>query len=516
MARYNIYKIKDGFARSLQTHLTNERHYTQTGSFTSGGYQVYAYFSNVQPTDIWWLSQYSTQFEGHADKKNQIYSGAIVAKRNGVDSGYVIPLGKTHFYIQDFVDLSFGLELAERIADDHQTKMKSLKAFGGKTSKALVSYNSESNLSFGSCESAEYLKLKVVDKEKWGNAYVHFGTSAQFNSNDTEPDDLGTLLSNIDSALTSSRNFSLPLMKEVDSATAESLFSTLAQKIVARDPSINFLDYELYGVDFVFSQQTHVRLKFGRTYSADLSDLSLNDIVEFASANSIDLAESLPLMRVQVMIGGESKYTLQLIRMIEYYDDASRTFLFRGKWFIFNQSFINVLHVALGQITTTKFSMTFSEADYKTWQAASTDKVKYRERYIVTKISESLGYTILDRALDYLHTADKKYSIEVGDLYDSAGERIIVVKIGEPHDFSYAFDQAHAVLSNIEGHNYQSSDGTVYQVKDIELLLIFRTNRELADAMDTKSLIFELKLNELQKLAQEKDVQLKLSHSTVL
>jgi hypothetical protein len=216
------------------------------------------------------------------------------------------------------------------------------------------------------------------------------------------------------------------------------------------------------------------------------------------------------------MVGGESKYTLQLTRMIEYYDDTSRTFLFRGKWFHFNQSFMEALHNALSQISTSKFSMVFSENEYKVWQASLTDGVRYRERFIIEKINESLGYTVLDRALDYLHTADKKYSIEVGDLYDSSNEKIIVVKIGEPYDFSYAFDQAYATLSNTEGHNYKKSDGTIYPLKEIELLLIFRTARELTDAKDTKSLIFELKLNELQKIAQEKNIKLKLSYSTVL
>ncbi len=516
MARYNIYKIKEGLVDSLKSHIVDDRHYILSESFSSNGYSISAYFSEAPITDIWWLKQYKLYFPDHLDKGNKSHSAIIIAKKNNSDFGYVIPLGKTHFYIQDYVDLNFGLELAERIADKNQTKMKSLKAFGGRTSKSLVSYNSETNLIFGSSESAEYLKLKVVDKEKWGNSYIHFGTSVQFNSIDLEPDKMGDLLSDIDVALKSSRNFKLPLMKEVDPMTSSVLFSTLAKKISDLDPAVNFLDYELYGVDFVFSQQTHVRLKFKDVYSENFSDLNLSNIAEFARLKNINLEEAIPLMRVQVMLGEESKYTLQLTRMIEYYDDASRTFLFRGKWFLFNQSFMDILHTALDQISVSKFQMSFSEAESKEWAILSENTVCYREKFVIEKIKEELGFLVLDRNLDYLNVANKKYSIEVGDLYDSLTEKIIVVKIGEPHDFSYAFDQAYATLSNIEGHCYVRSDGTSYPVKEMELLLIFKTQRELSDAKDTKSLIFELKLNELQKISQEKNVELKISYSTIL
>ena len=97
MARYNVYKVKDGQINALQTHLTGDRHYTLTGNFESNGYQIFMYFSAAQPTEIWWLDQYSLYFGEHTGKKNEIYSGAVIAKKNTGNAGYVIPLGKTHF-----------------------------------------------------------------------------------------------------------------------------------------------------------------------------------------------------------------------------------------------------------------------------------------------------------------------------------------------------------------------------------------------------------------------------------
>jgi len=104
----------------------------------------------------------------------------------------------------------------------------------------------------------------------------------------------------------------------------------------------------------------------------------------------------------------------------------------------------------------------------------------------------------------------------VGDLYNRPKKEIFVVKIGEPRDFSYAFDQASVVLNNMKNSKYILNNSNNIYIKFMNILLIFRKNRELNSPMDTKSLIFEIKLNELYRLAQEKGVKLKLLYTTIL
>jgi len=88
-------------------------------------------------------------------------------------------------------------------------------------------------------------------------------------------------------------------MKEVDKNQSVQLYLKLGQKINQLDETINFLDFEIYGVDFVFAQQTHVKLKYAGNYSEPLSELSLNQIITFASENNIDLTETLSKIKVQ-------------------------------------------------------------------------------------------------------------------------------------------------------------------------------------------------------------------------
>lgn len=213
MAKYNIYKIKDGKVNELSEHLVSDRRYRIVSSNVLTGYNVRTYFAGPDDANMWWLDQYGDLFfDNNSSKHNQIYSGAIIASKDA--NGYILPFGKTHFYIQEFIEYNFGLEMAEKIADPNQAKMKSLKRFGGKTSKSLISYTTGSSLDFSSGDSAEYLKLRPQSADDWGTSFIHFGTSIQFGSLDVEPSDLGDLLQRIDSAYSSRRKFEIPLMRQ--------------------------------------------------------------------------------------------------------------------------------------------------------------------------------------------------------------------------------------------------------------------------------------------------------------
>jgi uncharacterized protein (TIGR04141 family) len=401
--------------------------------------------------------------------------------------------------------------MAEKIADKNEAKMKSLKRFGGKTSKSLVSFNTGSSLDFSSGDSAEYLKLKAYNKEEWGASFIHFGSSIQFAGLEQEVNELGGLLNKIDTAWNSAKKFEIPLMCPIkDSIEQIALYRSLGEKISANNQDIGFVDYEIYGTDFIFSQQTHVRLKYENISSEILTELNTSGIVSFAESNGIQLQTELPKIKVQIIIEGQSKYTTQLLNLVEFHSDEN-VFLYRGKWFVFNSSFIEQLHRSLESIVPVQFSETFSEEEFIQWKEARVSGVKYRERFVIEKIHEALGYEVYDREMEYIPYGSKKYSIEVGDIYDRTQKRMFVVKIGDPNDFGYAFDQAMAVLHNMNGKKFQTGDNQV-EINIMTILLIFKTERILEFVTDTKSIIFELKLDELRKLAIEKGVSLEVQY----
>lgn len=514
MAKYNIYKIKESKTDELATHLTADRNFRLVNTLASNGYTIRVYFAGPEDANMWWLEQYGNDFFGeNAQEHNKIYSGAVIASKNS--HSYILPFGKTHFYIQEYIIYNFGLEFAEKIADPNQTKMKSLKRFSGKTSKSLISFSTGSSVDFSSGDSTEYLKLKPSNIEDWGKSFIHFGTSVQFGSIDIQPNDLGVLLGRIDTAQSSTKKFSIPLMCPIkDEAQQLALYKELGGKIASRDSSIEFVDFEIYGTDFVFSQQTHVQLKYKDATSEILSDLSASDIADFAETNNINLNTELLQVKVKIMIDGQSKYTTQLINLIEYHSD-NQTFLYKGKWFVFNTSFVEQLHHSLQNITPSHFPDSFSEDDFVAWRDARTKGVKYRERFVIEKIQEAHGYTVYDREMEYIPYGKNSYQIEVGDVYDPENEKMFVIKIGNPRDFGYAFDQAMLVLHNTQGGKFKVNGTTDVSIRTMAILLLFKSDRTLDDITSTNSLIFELKLDELRKLALEKVVNLEVQYSNI-
>ncbi len=163
MAKYNIYQVKQAKTSELKEKLTSCG-YEEVSSQKHGDYHLTAYFTkDPHPTEIWWLAQFAAFFVDFQKNKNHVYSAAIVAENVKTKVAFLIALGRTHFYAQEYIDYSFGLKVAERIGSDNGAKSKSSKHFAGQTSKSVISFSGDSVLSFTPGEATDYVKLKASD-----------------------------------------------------------------------------------------------------------------------------------------------------------------------------------------------------------------------------------------------------------------------------------------------------------------------------------------------------------------
>jgi uncharacterized protein (TIGR04141 family) len=510
MAKYNIYQVKPGKAADLVEKLKTSG-YEEATSQILGAYKLTSYFTALpKPTEIWWLTQFAAFFSDHVQKKNTVYSGAIVAENQDTGQAFLLALGKTHFYAQEFIDYTFGLKVAERIGSNKGAKTKSLKHFAGQTSKSMISFSGDSVLSFKPGEATDYVKLKATDADKWGKSYIHFGTSVQFGSIDYEPDKLNDLLANIEGCLEDEAVFSLPMILPVkDETQIQQLDKEVSQAITGDNASLSVVDFELYGVDFVFSQQTHVRLEYDGVLSDNITELDIAAVKKFAEDNSLDLDTTLRDINAKLYVNDSSKFTVPLIKLLDYVGD-SEYFLYRGKWYIFSESFLNSLLELIKTAPVEQMQMEFTKAEHQVWQTNhEDDEVKYRERYVIDKIVQANeGFRDIDRVFDYKQYNGKKAKIEVSDIYDPAHSEINVVKIGEAKDFGYAFDQAALVLTFIQANKYVLGDGSSIEVKRLRLTLVSSNVTTPESPADINSLSFQIKLGELMNLAREKSVDL--------
>jgi uncharacterized protein (TIGR04141 family) len=512
VSKYNIYKILDSRAGALKDRL-QDKGYRSVRTFASGNYKLATYFTpDPTPTDVWWLDQYKEMFPGYESKKNRIYSGAIIAEHNNGTTAYLVAFGKTHFYVPAFVEMGFGLDLAEHIADEKSAKMKSSKNFAGITGKSMTSFTTEGKLQFASGEATDYVKLKARDKDHWGSGFVHFGTSVQFGNAEVEPQNMGSLLDALTNGLQGSTTLKLPRMLPIkDPAQIQSLDQKLADSILDDESNqyVGLVDYELYGTDFVFSQGTQCKLKCGSIESEDIIDLSLDRIRDFAEEHDIDLTTDLRQIAVQVLVGSRSKFTVPLVNLIDYLGD-DQTFLYRGKWHIFNKSFIESIQASLENVNVNTSSITFSDAEHRQWrQNNPAERVNYPEIYIISKLVEANPSLIVnDRSFEYPHAGGKKYTIEVSDILDKPNKKMIVVKRGDAKDFSYAFNQATISMGLIQNGKFALTSGEKIELTEVELFLASVRVTTPASLNDVESLNFQIQLNELMTLANEKRVKL--------
>lgn len=513
MANYNIYKLKEGKYDALVEKLSKVG-YTVVHTTDIGNYQISSLFTTVpKPTDIWWLEQFGQFFPGYTSEKNTVYSGALLVQHKQNNIGYIVALGKTHFYVQEFVSYSFGLDMAERIGSESGTKSKSSKHFAGQTSKSITSFVGDSILTFKPGEATDYVKLKPLDKETWGGSYIHFGTSIQFSSIEIEPSNIDKLLDQIEVASNQESVFKLPCILPIkDEEQVKALDGALAQAIVKGDGNLGIVDFELYGSEFVFAQQTHAKIEWNGQLSEILYELSLDAIKNFASSHQLALADVLRELKVKFFVNETSKFTVPLVNMIDFIGDEN-TFLYRGKWYIFSQSYMETLQASIQDVQVIPQNVGFSKAELTKWQEANKNKkVKYREKYVIDKLIQLKPSLVeYDRVVDFKNLNGKKTNIEVSDLYDGETKEIIVVKIGDAKDFGYAFDQAIRTLSLISAKKYISEKGKKIHVAKVRVFLVTTNKVMPTKVTDINSLSFQIKLSELVNLAAEKSVELSLT-----
>lgn len=510
MAKYNLYLLnKDSVELALNK--LRDKKYTHIKTFRNYNVDFDMYITKLgHRNDVWWIDQYSKFLpEEFIIVKNTSYSAMILAKT--AKNNYMISMGKTHFYMNEFCDMDFGVDLAQRIGDRTKNKLKNSDYFGGARNKAITSNVGYSDLDFQSGESIGFLKLMPGDKEEWGKSSIAFGASVQFSSIDVDPTELGLLLNEIDSALQRDSLFRIPRSTIVKNKNIiDSLNDKLAQHIVNCDTEIvQIFDYEQFGVSFFFSEDATWKLKHGGHESELLNDLNLVSIKEFCQQGGIDLKDNFKDIKVSILVNGQSKFTSSLLAFLDYQDEGNY-YLRNGRWYEFNQDFIDELHEQMSEIEVTNIDFDFSHEAYLTWKGRQGEQLNYKERYYNTEMAKKYGYTLYDRNLD-LHRGKK---IEVCDMYDKSTKKIIVTKRGEPVDLGYAIDQAHTVVKLVNHGRYQVHVPRKKKlpIHNVELLLIFKKRKsKIASLSEINSLTFQTKINDLLAACRDKGLGFSVS-----
>ncbi|HCC84258.1 MAG TPA: hypothetical protein DEP87_01060 [Candidatus Pacebacteria bacterium] len=371
--KYNLYRIGKDNEGDLVAKLVSSG-LTPQNTITANDWTLVFYLSeSPSPVDIWWMDQYSDFINESGRYKNTSYFGVLIISNQKLC--YAVSLGKSHFYLKDFCDNDFGINLAERIADENNLKLKNSKLYGGQKNKTITSYQNNSDIEFDSGESIHYIKAKSIEKAKWGET-VSFGNSAQFHV-EIPPIQLPSLIVSIETVLLEPAKIKIPRSVVI---TDKSLIKQLDEKLILAlsedsSTSIQVQETALSGIDFIFVDKNTFKIYIrGVGLKKVTKELTIKDLKDFVSENNIDLNSDLEKIKVRASNDSESGFTKPLKYFLDYVDEEDNYFLMDGIWHEFNQNYIEFLKTQVDEKITfeSQPEKNFTQAELDIWSQQQT------------------------------------------------------------------------------------------------------------------------------------------------
>ncbi len=483
MAKFNLYKIDVERKRDLKVKLKNVGLVSCPTKEIDGFTYEFYYSSQPDKIDVWWASTYRDFIPNADNIKNTSYYGLLLISTHEIC--YAVSLGKTHFYLKQFCDLDFGLDLAERIANHKDVSAKHSKFYQSTQNKAIVSFKNNSELDYDSGESTHFLKSSTIDKEKFGKT-VSFGQSVLF-SLDIEPIRLKDLILSIENELKEKPKFPLTRLEVVkDTVKIAELDSKLIYSILDESDSVQTDYFSLSGVNFIFNDEAKFTFYIGSSTVADnnkkYDELSFDNLKEFLSEKDIDITEKLNYIRIKIYNEDSRDRHDSLKNLIDFVTEDNYC-LMDGKWYKFNNAYIEFLEEEVDKI-----QLDLCDDKY------DLDSFEKEDHFIEKRANE--GYHIMHKDSK---TVGQRFKVEDADLYKNKG--LFFVKKGIPQRLNYVVDQARNTIQLLQNKTKKIIiDKRERKIKNICLWLILENRKNKIEKLsDLNSLIFLMKLAELKR-----------------
>lgn len=481
MIKYNIFKIEKSRIKDLLKKLKKVGlHHTKT--IVNDGIELSFYTSrSPEDNDIPYYKYYDP-FLTKKDKENKNKSNSSVFMISSEEFLYAVSYGKSHSYLREFCDSDFGINFAARVQSSN-LKIKNSFHFGGKKNRSITTYVNNSDLDFESGESIHLLKCKPVNTVSWGKS-IKCGQSIQISTKLT-PLELPKLIKEIENTLSQNPMNNIPRHQKITSIEEISkLDKKLCTAISTLNTKLSINEYEVSGVDYIFSDQQSFKFYINKKSSNIINDPSIEDLKNFLEINNIEIEKNLNKIKVQIVNDFGNKYVKNLKEILEFSDEEY--VLINGKWFKFNKDFIDRLKLHVDKITVEHSDVDFNDEELLEFNK-SKSKNKYPEEYFNYKRGLE-GYINSDRILDKINGM----KVEKFDLWKD--NIAYVVKIGDPKKLSVAIDQCMLSIKSIRNKvlNIPSSMPITHWC----LWLILDRKKRINRISDINSLNLLIKLND--------------------
>ena len=418
-------------------------------------------------SDIWWAKTYRDFLDGELPK-NIVYCAAFIVYCD--DFCYAAALGKTYSTIKNYCDQDFGINMACRIAAD-RVKIKNSKFFKSRRNRVTSNYQSGNRIEFDSGESLDMIRASTVDPALWGSE-ANFGTAVQF-SMDIAPDQLPAFVKRVEAVLAQPARMDLPKvalirdalrLKDLDAKLVETLSGDDHGKIVLIANDNCQYSFYLQGA-------------YGNL--SDKGGFDKKALQNFLNLQNVNLVEQINDVKIRVYDPEGHERSKNLKALLDYRDAENNVCLIDGKWYRYNNSFVNFLQREADSIAVERDKGNAVASDLDGFIAAQA----------------KAGFTDCRKAIAAI---DQKFKVNKIDLYkDNA---LYFVKFGNIEAINYTVDQAiNAVKFLQAGRGQISFDDHVLDVERICLWLVPGAGREIAKISQVDSLNFLMKISDFRR-----------------
>ncbi len=435
--KINIFRIQaDKYELLLKKF--DEIKLVNKSSITVNDWNCSFYLSeNPEILEIPWVKDYKDILSDEIIQ-NKIYFAVYLCKKDG--NIFAITYGKSHFYVRNFCEFEFGLNMATRIGNENDVKQVASKRFAGKKKKEIKSFTSNTKLDNESGESVDYISSSIIEsKQQDFGKNSKFGNSLIISRQDLKVDLIPHLLDQIITTLEEEQKFILPKTDEIKNKDDILRYDQelLSKIILQTNEEITTINdsHDLIGVDFVFSGSDKYCYTFRKKISEQFDELTLDDLRKFINSNIIN-KDSIFNIKVQIENENQNIYTKKLKEYIEYTIDNENIVLQNGKWIKFNEKYVNQINEFVDSIEIEP-----TEDEFKVITKTETDFYKEKKTDL-----HSLNYRVSDKDFSQLKI-DGNYKVEAWDLVKD--DTVYAVKFGTAQKLVYVCNQAVATLDII-------------------------------------------------------------------
>lgn len=383
MATINLFEIETNQTNEFIKSLESRGLKTKKSIVDYDDYEVTIYYlEKGTEKNVPWSNV--THDFGIPPLRYNSYPCAVVVYKNLHNKTYAVTFGNSYYLVNRYCNNDFGVNFCKKVTVEN-VKTCTAKSYNSAVSKVVYSYSKETPLLF--VDGYSFAKVKVKASKDQCNLFgtsIEIGNSINFTSKQRNIAHVIKIIDYVSNLLETKPDITeLPACYIIkDEATKTLLNSKLIKSIKDANSNISISEIDIIGAREIFNHNDEYKLYYD-SFQKEISDVSLDEIILFCKENSLSLEDDILNIKVKCLTDGKSSFTKTVKELIEFTDDELRCVLTNGKWYKFNDDYINRINNDLELINTEyndKFDL--SDAESKAYAKELQNSECFNNKYV--------------------------------------------------------------------------------------------------------------------------------------